>query len=651
MEIVVENLRVQPFEAVSPILNDVSFGVAKGQHTLLLGPSGAGKSTLLLALSGALQSLETSNVSGTIAIPASGLLLQNAMDAAVGETVFRDVAFGAESAAIPRLQISQLVHQALAQVGISIDGERPITQLSGGELQRVCLAGLLTLQPTVLLLDEPTSMLDEAAATEVREAITQYLQSSGATAVIAEHLFEPWLPLAKQIVVLDSNGQLVDYGPATEVLTQHASQLAKWGLWVPGAKPLVDQIETAADAGNSTRPAGTITALVGPSGSGKSTRLLERLNQLLATQPAQQIGWVPQNAALALTGNTVLQNADLQWLERLGLASHAQQQPQQLSGGEQRRLALAAAIEKSPRYLLLDEPTVGLDTKNWTLVANQLVAAKNGGAQILLATHDRNLLKLADEVIQVQANQTKPSQPPAIPVSPLAVVGVSMLLLLGSMAFANLQGLLAAGAVEIAIYLGSALLVWRFGNPKIVLPVLIGLASIFLSNWWLSANQDWHRAAFDALRVAYFVLPSVLLVEAIRTSTFGDQLGQVLRLPGRPVVAAMVAIGRIGRLQSSWKTIALVRRLKGIAGIADKAGVGARLREAIAMTLAVTLDAIRAAATVSVAMEARGFNNRDQAGRLVKRTWAVAAMWGRFDGWLVASAIVSLLAGITLGRP
>lgn len=652
MTIVVENLTVKPFGADSPILNDVSFRAAQGQHTLVLGPSGAGKSTLLLALSGALQSLETTQIWGTIHSPAAGLLLQNAMDAAVGETVFRDAAFGAESAAIPRLQISQLVATALAQVAIAIEGQRPISQVSGGELQRVCLAGLLTLQPQVLLLDEPTSMLDDAAAGEVRTAVSDYLEISGATAIIAEHLFEPWLPIAKQILVLDQTGRLVDSGATEKVLSQQAERLAEWGLWLPGSHPrvLAERIEAANDQAqdsSSQEPRGKITALVGPSGAGKSTRIQARLSELLAAVPATQIGWVPQNAALALTGNTVLQNAPEEWLERVGLSAHAGQQPQQLSGGEQRRLALAAALKKQPRYLLLDEPTVGLDTKNWAIVAGQLVQARNAGAEVLLATHDAHLLPLVDEVIRVEpVKRLALSQAPHS-VSPLAVVAVSMLLLVGSLTFTNLIGLGAALAFELAIYLGTALRLKRWGNPKVLLPVATGLGSIFLTNLWLSSQPDLARAAFDALRVAYFVLPSVLLVETIHASVFGDQLGQILRLPARPVVAAMVAIGRLERLQSSWRTLAIARSLQGLT---YKSGPMSRIREAAAMTLALTLDAIRAAQTASVAMEARGFNNRDSAGRLIKRTWAVAAKWGRLDGWLTATAVASLLLGFTLGR-
>jgi energy-coupling factor transporter transmembrane protein EcfT len=308
---------------------------------------------------------------------------------------------------------------------------------------------------------------------------------------------------------------------------------------------------------------------------------------------------------------------------------------------------LAAALKKQPRYLLLDEPTVGLDTKNWSIVASQLVQARREGAQILLATHDSQLLPLVDEIIRVEPVKRLAVTKTPDSVSPLAVVAVSMLLLVGSMAFGNLLGLGAALGLELAIYLTAAVRLRRWGNPKVLVPVAIGLGSIFISNWWLSSQPDLTRAGFDALRVAYFVLPSVLLVETIRASVFGDQLGQILRLPARPVIAAMVAIGRLERLQSSWRTLSIVRRLQGLT---YRSGPAARLREAAAMTLALTLDAIRAAQTASVAMEARGFNNRDLVGRLIKRTWAVAAKWGRLDGWLAAAAVASLLVGFTLGR-
>jgi len=109
MSVKVNHLTVTPFGSELPAVGDVSFTLPQGESTLLLGPSGAGKSTLLLAISGVLSSLETATIQGSIDAPSGGMLLQNANEAAVGETVFRDVAFGAESAGMPIVDIQGLV--------------------------------------------------------------------------------------------------------------------------------------------------------------------------------------------------------------------------------------------------------------------------------------------------------------------------------------------------------------------------------------------------------------------------------------------------------------------------------------------------------------------------------------------------------------
>jgi len=228
----VEGLTVTPFGAARPTLNAVSFSLSPAERVLLLGPSGAGKSTLLLALTGVLQNLETAEVAGRIEVPAHGLLLQNYSDATISDSVARDVAFGVESAGIPILNLSELVDSALTQVGLAgLNQNRNPSTLSGGELQRVCLAGLLAMAPRLLLLDEPTSQLDEPAAHEVRAAVRDYLDRSGAAAIIVEHQFAPWLAAVNRVLILNSDGRLAFDGTWSEAQDAHATDLERWGLW------------------------------------------------------------------------------------------------------------------------------------------------------------------------------------------------------------------------------------------------------------------------------------------------------------------------------------------------------------------------------------------------------------------------------------
>ena len=634
MSVAVEQLSVTPVGSARPVLNRVSFKAEAGERILLLGPSGAGKSTLLLALSGVLTQLETAELTGETVVSGSGLLLQNYADATIADSVHRDVAFGAESAGASVASISQLVEVALAEVGLSHIGlERNPATLSGGELQRMCLAGLLSLRPQVLLLDEPTAQLDGAAAEEVRLAVRDYLDSSGATLILAEHLFEPWLPLVNRVLVLSQSGELLADGQPAEIFQDFAGDLDGWGLWV-GKLPSEPK----------TVPAdGTMTALVGASGAGKSTRLRAELEQWTGSA-----GWLPQNPALALTETTVLgcltQRTDAvraaELLGLLGLAGLESASPHEISGGEQRRLALAVAVAGSPQRLFLDEPTVGLDRHSWRQTVELILAERARGAQILLATHDAELLKRVDAVERVEPFQAPSAKSPAkaAPFSPLGLLAAGFTTLAGALQFTSVTGALLALGLEVLALLVLAIIYPPLRRPRLLLPILIGVASVGFSNWWLSDAHNVATSALVAIRVAYFGLPGLLFAASVSPSVLGDQLGQTLRLPARPVVAAMVGLNRIWQLQDSWDNLSLVRRVHGVA----KRGA----REILTLTAHSLIAATRSAEVAAIAMESRGFSATDASGRYLKRSWAVPARWGRGDIWLVLGAAAITAVGV-----
>ena len=234
--------------------------IPAGQRVLLLGASGAGKSTLLAGLAGLLQPSTAGEHDGAgdeegalllDAVPArrarldgvragrarTGLLLQDPVAQTVLARCGDDVAFGLENHAVPPEEIWPRVDDALAAVGFPYGRPRPTGSLSGGERQRLALAGVLALRPGLLLLDEPTAMLDPDGGERLRAYVAEVLARAGATCVVVEHRVQPWLPLVDRLVVLDAGGGVRADGTPGDVLAREGIALAAEGIWVPTSHP------------------------------------------------------------------------------------------------------------------------------------------------------------------------------------------------------------------------------------------------------------------------------------------------------------------------------------------------------------------------------------------------------------------------------
>src|SRR3954471_8907848 len=196
--------------------------IAHGERVLLLGPSGAGKSTLLAALAGLLpedsgESAGVAEIDGLDPRKARervGILFQDPQTQLVMARSGDDVAFGLENRAVPADRIWAAVRSALDGVGFRYDTGHRTDALSGGEQQRLALAGVLALRPALLLLDEPTANLDPPGAALVREAIAR-AQDAGTTLILIEHRVTEALPLVDRVVVLEPGGGIrADGSPA-----------------------------------------------------------------------------------------------------------------------------------------------------------------------------------------------------------------------------------------------------------------------------------------------------------------------------------------------------------------------------------------------------------------------------------------------------
>jgi len=420
-------------------LRDVSLELAAGEVVAVLGPSGSGKSTLLRALAGLVPHFHGGRFSGSVLVgghdtrrvrPADlvgtvATVFQDPEDQVVMAIARNEVAFGLENVGTPAPQILPRAAAALEQVGVGHLADRRTAELSGGELQRVCLAAAVALHPPLLLLDEPTSQLDPAGAAAFLDAVAD----SGCAVVLAEHRVQRVLELADRVLYMEE-GRIVLDAPVDDARRWLATNRPRYGgsrsdasretLWLRAAQsdgsgaPLV-AIEDAffsygaarnvLDGVSLTVRRGEIVVLEGPNGSGKTT--LAKLAAGLLEADAgsvRRVGratYLTQDPGRYLVKETALAEVALgvggdrararAALARVGLEFAFDRHPRDLSSGERERLGLAAVSVSEPDLLVLDEPTRGVDPDRKAEIAHWLVELAAAGQGVLVATHDRTL--------------------------------------------------------------------------------------------------------------------------------------------------------------------------------------------------------------------------------------------------------------------
>ena len=412
-------------------LRDVSLALEPGEVVALLGPSGGGKSTLVRALAGLVPHFHGGRFAGRVEVggfdtrrvrPADlagtvATLFQDPEDQVVFTRVAAEVQFGLENLGTGPAEITPRAEEALAAVGALHLAERPVADLSGGELQRVCLASTLALRPQLLLLDEPTSQLDPDGAA----AAIELARESGAAVVVSEQRPERVLEAADRVLFL-AGGRLLDKVPDAwlprEAIVpdadQHGEPVCRLEdvSFAYGAVPVVQSRSVQVGRGE-------IVALVGPNGSGKTTLaklaagLLEPqtgrvIRQGRACYLSQDPGRylvrerADEEVALAVGGDLGRARAQL---AQVGLAGFDERHPRDLSSGERERLALAAVLVAEPDLLVLDEPTRGVDPPRKDELA-ALLRAQARGRATLVVTNDLVFAgEVADRCVSTAARE------------------------------------------------------------------------------------------------------------------------------------------------------------------------------------------------------------------------------------------------------
>ena len=212
-------------------LAGVSVRIEAGSKTAIVGPNGAGKSTLLLMLNGMLRPasgeirfsgrpLAYDNRSLRELRRRVGFVFQNPDVQIIAPTVEADVAFGPVNLGLPPDAVRRAVRDALGYVGLRGYEKRPPHHLSGGEKKRVAIAGILAMEPAVLVFDEPTNTLDPASSEEVMELLDE-LASSGRTVLVSTHDVELAYRWADSVVLME-HGSVLARGPPEAVFSDHA---------------------------------------------------------------------------------------------------------------------------------------------------------------------------------------------------------------------------------------------------------------------------------------------------------------------------------------------------------------------------------------------------------------------------------------------
>jgi len=229
-----------PKKAVS----DFDLSVPEQEIVVLAGPSGCGKSTLLRAVNGLIPHMYTGDYEGRVLVAGSevkdsnmrdlaqkvGFLFQNPENQIFMFTVERDIAFGLENLGVPRTEMRKRVDEAMRLLEIEDLALRAPHELSDGQKQRVALAGVLAMNPRLVILDEPTSLLDPKTAAELVSLVGRLRKELGTTFVVVEHRLDLLVKVADRMVVMNEGRKVLE-GTPKEVL--FGDEAEAYGVSVP----------------------------------------------------------------------------------------------------------------------------------------------------------------------------------------------------------------------------------------------------------------------------------------------------------------------------------------------------------------------------------------------------------------------------------
>ena len=232
-----------PFERQA--LNDVSLTIEKGEILAIIGHTGSGKSTLVQHLNGLIKPLRGNVTIDGVDIAGRGsdakqarqqvgMVFQYPEHQIFAETVYEDIAFGPRNRGFSAEEVDKQVHEAMAFVGLDFEtfAQRSPFQLSGGQMRRVAIAGVVAMNPDYLVLDEPSAGLDPRSRNAVFKEIMALHKERGIAIVLVTHSMEEAVKYANRMLVINKGKILFD-GKPTEIFSQHKEELVEVGMDEP----------------------------------------------------------------------------------------------------------------------------------------------------------------------------------------------------------------------------------------------------------------------------------------------------------------------------------------------------------------------------------------------------------------------------------
>lgn len=245
------------YEEGAKTIDQISFSVPKGSYTVVLGHNGSGKSTIAKLIIGLLEPKTGDITVDGIHLDEEhlydvrekvGIVFQNPDNQFIGSTVRDDIAFGLENLCVPTEDMEDIIQTYAKKVNMTEFLDHEPTKLSGGQKQRVAIAGILAMHPSIIILDEATSMLDPRGKIEINSLVHELNQTQNMTILSITHDIEE-AALSDHVILLD-NGHIIEEGTPEEVLTQK-KELERIGLDVPFAYKISKKLH---DSGYPIKP-------------------------------------------------------------------------------------------------------------------------------------------------------------------------------------------------------------------------------------------------------------------------------------------------------------------------------------------------------------------------------------------------------------